>query len=94
MPNDWRRFTAMSLLGGSLLGQRRYSEAESLVVQGYEGMKLREGENPGGQPQYPLGGGCPSHSALDDAWDKSEKAAEWKEKLGLAYLPATLFATP
>ena len=32
----------MSLLGGALLGQGRYAEAEPLVVAGYEGMKARE----------------------------------------------------
>lgn len=34
----------MSLLGGSLLGQARYAEAEPLLVSGYEGMKAREQE--------------------------------------------------
>jgi hypothetical protein len=32
----------MSLLGGALLGQGRYTDAESLVVPGYEGLKARE----------------------------------------------------
>jgi hypothetical protein len=39
LPDDWRRFNAQSLLGGSLLGQQKYAEAEPLLVQGYEGMK-------------------------------------------------------
>src|SRR5436309_836134 len=33
------RFNMMSPLGGALLGQGRYAEAEPLVVPGYEGMK-------------------------------------------------------
>ena len=40
--DDWKRYDAMSLLGGSLSGQGRYAEAEPLVVAGYEGMKERE----------------------------------------------------
>jgi hypothetical protein len=41
-PDDWARSEAMSLLGGSLIGQGRYAEAEPLVVEAYEGMKARE----------------------------------------------------
>ena len=32
----------MNLLGGVFCGQQRYSEAEPLLVQGYEEMKKRE----------------------------------------------------
>ena len=39
---EWKRFHAMSQLGEALVGQRRYADAERLVVQGYEGMKQRE----------------------------------------------------
>jgi non-specific serine/threonine protein kinase/serine/threonine-protein kinase len=41
-PDHWSRFHAMSMVGGALQGQQRYSEAESCLVQGYEGMKQRE----------------------------------------------------
>jgi hypothetical protein len=46
LPDDWSRFNAMSLLGESLLGQRRYSEAVPLVAPGYEEMKSREAKVP------------------------------------------------
>ena len=42
IPNDWRTFNARSMLGGSLLGQKKYVEAEPLLLSGYEGMKQRE----------------------------------------------------
>jgi tetratricopeptide (TPR) repeat protein len=41
-PDSWDRFHVMSLVGGALMGQEKYSEAESLLVQGYEGIKQRE----------------------------------------------------
>jgi tetratricopeptide (TPR) repeat protein len=41
-PDDWTTFNTMSLLGGALLGQKRYAEAGPLLLQGYEGMKQRE----------------------------------------------------
>jgi tetratricopeptide (TPR) repeat protein len=41
-PDSWTTFNTMSLLGGALLGQKKYAEAEPLLVKGYEGMKARE----------------------------------------------------
>src|SRR5262249_2408509 len=38
-PDEWRTFETRSLLGASLLGQKKYAEAEPLLLQGYEGMK-------------------------------------------------------
>ena len=32
----------MAMLGGALLGQQKYADAEPLLVKGYEGMKARE----------------------------------------------------
>jgi hypothetical protein len=40
-PDDWTTFNAQSLLGGALLGQKKYAEAGPLLLQGYEGMKAR-----------------------------------------------------
>jgi len=42
LPDDWRTSSARSLLGGSLIGQKRYTEAEPLLVSGYAGMKQHE----------------------------------------------------
>jgi tetratricopeptide (TPR) repeat protein len=39
---DWLLPNAKNVLGGALLGQRKYAEAEPLLVQGYEGMKRAE----------------------------------------------------
>ena len=36
----------MSQLGGALLGQKNYAEAESMLVKGYEGMREREEKIP------------------------------------------------
>jgi hypothetical protein len=42
VPDTWTTFNTMSLLGGSLLGQKKDPEAEPLLFKGYEGMKQRE----------------------------------------------------
>jgi serine/threonine protein kinase len=42
----WSTFNTRSMLGGALLGQKKYSEAEPLLLAGYEGMKQRENTIP------------------------------------------------
>ena len=44
-PDAWMTFHTKSLLGGALLGQKKYAEAEPQLLAGYEGMKQREKEN-------------------------------------------------
>ena len=36
----------MSLLGAALAGQKKYAEAEPLLIGGYEGLKAREARIP------------------------------------------------
>ncbi|HEY3763373.1 MAG TPA: serine/threonine-protein kinase [Verrucomicrobiae bacterium] len=46
IPNDWRIFDAQSMLGGSLLGQKKYTEARPLLLSGYEGLKQSVDQTP------------------------------------------------
>jgi serine/threonine protein kinase len=41
-PDAWTTFNARSVLGGALLGQKKYDDAEPLLRNGYQGMKERE----------------------------------------------------
>jgi serine/threonine protein kinase/tetratricopeptide (TPR) repeat protein len=41
-PDVWTTFNTNSMLGGALLGQKKYADAEPLLLMGYEGMKARE----------------------------------------------------
>ena len=41
-PDASWKFNTKSLLGGALLGQKKFAEAEPLLLAGYEGLKLRE----------------------------------------------------
>jgi hypothetical protein len=45
-PDDWRTFEPQGLLGASLLGQKKYAEAEPHLLQGYAGMKARQTQIP------------------------------------------------
>jgi WD40 repeat protein/tetratricopeptide (TPR) repeat protein len=80
IPDDWRTFNAHSMLGGSLLGQMKYPEAEPFLLSGYEGMKQRE-------VNIPLEGKVRLSEALQrlvqlyEATHRPDQAAEWKQKL-------------
>ena len=40
--NVCNTFNTQLMLGGALLGQKKYTDAEPLLLKGYEGMKARE----------------------------------------------------
>jgi serine/threonine protein kinase/tetratricopeptide (TPR) repeat protein len=88
VPDDWATFNTKSMLGGSLLGQRKYAEAEPLLLAGFEGMKQRE-------ERIPFPGRSRLAEAVErlvqlyDATGKPDRAAEWRQKL-----PATKSGPP
>jgi serine/threonine protein kinase len=81
-PESWTTFSSKAMLGDSLLGQKKYAEAESLLLAGYEGLK--HGEN--AIPPF-LVKETRATEALErlvqlyNAWGKPDKAAEWLKKL-------------
>jgi len=78
-PDDWQRFRAESLLGASLAGQKKFAEAESLLLAGYQGMLARKERIPA-PDQYHLDLARKWLAQLYQAWGKPEKAAEWRQK--------------
>jgi hypothetical protein len=86
-------FATESLLGGVLLGQNQYAAAEPLLIHGYEGRKAREAKIPvPGRAKLTEAGA--RIIELYDVWNKPEKVAQWKAKLGMVDLPADVFAAP
>ena len=80
-PQPWRRGYAQSLLGASLSGQRRFAEAEPLVVSGYEWMIAHRAAIPAYFNGFVVRAG--QHVVdLYTAWGKPAQAAEWRKKLG------------
>jgi tetratricopeptide (TPR) repeat protein len=80
MPNDWTRFRSASLLGASLLGQRRFADAEPFLNKGYEGMKEREAKIPASL-KHELTDASERVVRLYEEWGKPKKAADWRAKL-------------
>ena len=80
-PPTWKAFHVRSLLGGVLLGQKQYAEAEPLVVEGYEGLKSRQAEIPTLFARHFISEAGERILRLYDAWGRPDEAARWRAKL-------------
>jgi hypothetical protein len=78
-PDDWQRFRAESLLGASLSGQKRYAEAEPLLLEGYQGMLTRK-QRMAVPDWYHLDRSREWIVELYRAWGRPMKAADWRQK--------------
>jgi tetratricopeptide (TPR) repeat protein len=78
-PDDWQRFRAESLLGAGLAGEKNYSEAEPLLLEGYQGMLARK-DRMDVPNWYHLDRAREWIVRLYQAWGKPEKVGEWKKK--------------
>jgi hypothetical protein len=74
---------AQSLLGASLLGQKKYKEAQQFLVQGYEGLKAQPGFGEDATPyaQRSRVEALGWLVQLYEEWNKPTEAAEWRKKL-------------
>jgi eukaryotic-like serine/threonine-protein kinase len=90
-PDDWSRYDALSMLGESLMGEARYTDAEPALVTGYEGMIARELHVPRAQRSR-LREAAERVVRLYEVWNKPKDAALWKSKAGMRDLPADVFA--
>jgi eukaryotic-like serine/threonine-protein kinase len=80
-PEAWTIFHAQSLLGDSLLGQEKYALAEPLLLQAYEGLKVRAEQIPRLHSRHRVAEAGGRIVRLYEAWGRPEKAAEWRSKL-------------
>jgi hypothetical protein len=78
-PDEWERFRAESLLGASLTGQKKYAEAEALLVGACQQMAAKKGGMPV-QDWYQLDRAREWTVQLYEAWGKPEKAAAFKNQ--------------
>jgi serine/threonine protein kinase len=80
MANAWLTFDTVSLLGEALLGQKKYSEAETLLLEGYRGMKAAEKTIPRSARKR-LGEAVERLVRLCEATDRKDEALRWREVL-------------
>ncbi len=77
IPDAWATFNTMSLLGRTLVGQKKYADAEPLLLKGYEGIKARQEAIPP-QASRNLPYAVDRLIALYRATDNSEELARWQ----------------
>ncbi len=78
--NRWSLFYSKCLLGSALAGQKRYEEAESLLLEGYEGMTQSDAKIPIGTRTL-ISESAGRLLDLYTAWNKPDEAAKWKAEL-------------
>jgi hypothetical protein len=76
----WTTFDTQARLGEALLLQKSYTEAEPLLVAGYEGMAQRAAKMPADVRQARLAETLDGLVRLCDATDQKDKADAWRKK--------------
>jgi serine/threonine protein kinase len=79
-PEEFETFHARELVGASLLGQKKFNQAEPLLLSGFEGMNQRA-DTLAAFSGLPLKQAVRSLIGLYESTGQVEKAAEWKAKL-------------
>jgi len=78
--DDWTTFDTKSMLGEALLEQKKYAEAEPLLLSGYEGLKQHEARIPS-QDKARFSKALECLVQLYEDWGKKDKAAQWRKEL-------------
>jgi hypothetical protein len=82
LPDGWAPPAAESALGASLLGQKKYQEAERLLLKGYEGLRAYKERNPTIRfLQGALTETLERLVQLYGEWEQPDEAAKWRKEL-------------
>jgi len=84
--DTWGRYYCQSLLGASLAGQKKYAQAEPLLLSGYSGMLQRRATIPWDR-RSALQHGVEWICHLYENWGKPERAAAWRGTLRQLFSP-------
>jgi tetratricopeptide (TPR) repeat protein len=85
-PDVWTTFKVRSMIGEQLLFQKKYREAEPLLLEGYEGMKQRTQTPAAMAFNSPSFDQCMREAIgrlirLFEGWDKPDETAKWRTEL-------------
>ncbi len=81
MPDDWRRFVPLATLGGALLDQRKYADAENALLAGYSGYKLHEKKIPASWRALTIRAALTRLVRLHQETARPGKATDWQARL-------------
>jgi tetratricopeptide (TPR) repeat protein len=76
-PGGWQTYDAAELLGEALLRQRKFAEAEPLLIEGYEGLKQRQ-NNVHPNRKWRVTNALYQVVTLYEQWGKKDEAAKWR----------------
>jgi hypothetical protein len=79
-PDIWERYGCQSLLGESLANQKKFVEAEPLLLSGYNGMVQRQASIPV-PDRVDLSEAGARIVRMYQAWGQLDKAADWRRIL-------------
>lgn len=85
-PDEWPRFNALSMLGWVRFGQKKYAEAERLLLAGHEGLQTREKDLPV-TARNRLREAAERVVDLYEATNRRALADEWRAKIPRETLP-------
>jgi tetratricopeptide (TPR) repeat protein len=85
-PSDRDTHHARSLLGGALLSQRKYPDAEPLLLNGYRGLRQTEAKILPQVKDVRLRDALERLVRLYEALGKPDEAAKWKKELEAAWV--------
>jgi len=89
-PEHWQVFQARSLLGASLTAQRKYAEAEPLLISGCEGIQQRLSKIVTGEGKVRLREALQRLVQFYEATGRPNQTIEWKKKLAQLDQPETV----
>jgi tetratricopeptide (TPR) repeat protein len=79
-PDTWLHFNALSLLGGTLIGQGKYEEGEPLLLQAFEGLELHKDEIPPNAQRH-IKATIDRLIQLYESTNRPDEVVRWKAKL-------------
>ena len=79
-PDTWFRYLGHSIVGAALSAEKKYAEAERLLIDGYQGMTDRVATIPA-DSRPALGRAGEWIVELYQSWGKPERADEWSQRL-------------
>lgn len=89
-PGGWQAFYCKALLGHTFLSQTRYSDAQQLLLEAYNGLKVENVKAVGTSQRYNrMIDTLERLIELYSEWDKPEEADKWRAILAAASRPAT-----
>jgi hypothetical protein len=78
-PDTWFLYVTESLLGASLLGQKKHAEAEPFLIQGYKGLMTWETDSLPAYKKKRQTEALAQIVLLYQDWNKPEEAAKWQK---------------